>query len=251
LGGESVVQRLMLGLADEQAHVRELAALALVELGGDHLAAMLADALASEHAEVRFQAALGCVEAPDPTRHVEVLVALLDDRDARVRKAAALSLARLGDARGGAQLGAALRDPDFALDALDALAAIGQAAQADAIAAIAQRVLIAPVLKAAAARALVRLGDERGVTALREVLRGLRGDARSYAVEAVGELQVHELAGELVRLSRRPRGTDPLTLVAALAALAPNSPQARGALETMAGRKDAAGERARELLNQA
>jgi hypothetical protein len=56
---------------------------------------------------------------------------------------------------------------------------------------------------------------------LREVLRAWRDDGRSFAVEVVGELRVHELRPELDRLLLRPRGVDPEQVHAALARLQP------------------------------
>ena len=103
-------------------------------------------------------------------------------------------------------------------------------------------------LKVAAARALCRLHDARGVDALRDVLRAFRSDGRSYAVQVVGELAIHELAGELLRLAHRQRGVDPAVLVEALAALLPESAPARAGLTLLARRNDEAGEQARQAL---
>jgi len=117
------------------------------------------------------------------------------------------------------------------------------------VASLAQSVLKPLAFKVAAARALLRLGDARGVVALREVLRAFRSDGRGYAVEVVGELRVGELAGELVRLSKRSRGADPESLVDALVALLADHPQAaREGLERLAARDGAAAERAKRAL---
>jgi hypothetical protein len=104
--------------------------------------------------------------------------------------------------------------------------------------------------KACAARALVRIGDELGVTALREVLTELRGDGRSLAAQAAGEPGLVELVPELVRLCRRPRGADPLVLAEALAELLPRAPSAREGLALLAERPDRAGELARHALGR-
>jgi hypothetical protein len=95
---------------------------------------------------------------------------------------------------------------------------------------------------------LIRLGDERGVDALRRVLRGLRSEARSYAVHLAGEAGAVALVPDLLRFIDRPRGVDPFTLVGALAALA--SPEARQGLQRLAARQDEIGEAARTALNQ-
>ena len=115
---------------------------------------------------------------------------------------------------------------------------------------VAQSVLKPLATKAAAAAALVRLGDRRGVPLLRSVLRAFRSDARSYAVELVGELGLSVLADDVAALAIRPRGADPVVVAKALGKLAAESPRAREALSAMAKRDDEAGQAAREVLEQ-
>jgi hypothetical protein len=79
-------------------------------------------------------------------------------------------------------------------------------------------------------------------------MRAFRSDGRSYAVQIAGELEVVALVPELVRLARRPRGTDPEALVAALARLLPRAESARAGLQLLARRSDAAGVEARAAL---
>ena len=79
-------------------------------------------------------------------------------------------------------------------------------------------------------------------------MRAWRSEGRSYAVEIVGELRIGELAPDLLRLARRPRGTDPETLVAALLALGDGNSQAAEGLRVLAGRSDPAGAAARRAL---
>ena len=69
-------------------------------------------------------------------------------------------------------------------------------------------------------------------------------------MQVAGELRVEELAGELARLARRLRGTDPEVLVEALAALLP-AEEARAGLVQLARRDDRAGEQARAALEAA
>jgi HEAT repeat protein len=176
------------------------------------------------------------------------LRALLSDTDSDVRIEAALTLARAGDASGADALRAAIDDTEYALEALDAVAALGLAELREPIALLAQSVLKSRTLKVAAARALCRLHDPRGIDALRDVLRAFRSDGRSYAVQVVGELAIHELAGELLRLAHRQRGVDPAVLVDALAALLPDSTPARAGLTLLSRRNDQAGEHARQAL---
>jgi HEAT repeat protein len=267
-------------LDDGDALTRELSVCALGALRGPRVEVALLKALKSADAAVRFQAVASYFEvcaapASAPTlplltdldakvrahtaRHLARLgdVAVpglrraLHDDDLRVRIEAALALAGSRDATGTSALREALDVPEFLDEALDAIGTLRLQSHADAVAWVAQAVLKPLLLKVSAARALIRIGDPRGVPALREVLRALRNDGRSYAVSVVGELGLVEFADDLVRLARRPRGTDLQTLVTALAALLPREPAARAGLALLARRSDAVGDQAREVLHEA
>lgn len=249
---------------DASPEVRELAIIAAAQIGGPRAVAALHAALESNAPEVRFQAIAGIADL-DPDGAASALVPLLGDGDAEVRAQAllalsslgehhlsghiagalddpshevrleaALALARLGDKRGEGLLIAALGARVRVHEVIDALGRLGATHARDALAKIALSFLRAPDVRAAAAAALVRLGDPRGVPALRRVLRGLRSDARSYAVELAGEIMAEELVPDLAHLVSRPRGTDPFTLVAALGRFRGRSPDARRALERLA-----------------
>ncbi|MFI5307895.1 MAG: HEAT repeat domain-containing protein [Polyangiales bacterium] len=278
LGDERAIDRLLERLDDADPLVRELAVIALGALPNARARSALRRALRSPHAEVRFQAVASVAEAGDQA-DLDALMALLRDADAKVRAnaarsltgfgqgatamlrealddadpnvriEAALSLARLADASGADALHAALLEPARTMEALDAVGALRLHAAREAVATLAGSALKPLVLKVAAARALLRLGDARGTDALRQVLHAWRSDGRSYAVEVVGELQVAELASEIVKLVQRPRGVDPEVIADALGALLPASPDAaRAGLARLAARHDRAGERARRLL---
>lgn len=276
LGNARGMDCLLDRLDDADPLVRELAVVAIAGLGGRRAQAALCRALRSPHPEVRFQAVASYAEicelddaAPlalfhDPDAKVRANTArsvsrlgqpaqallreALNDEDALVRSEAALSLARMGDASGVSALRSALANAELAVEALDAIGGLGLRELSDDVATIAQAVLKPLDLKVAAARALLRVGDARGATALRELLRAFRSHARSHAVEVVGELRVKELAGELERLARRPRGADLFTLAEALAALLPESQEARAGLTWLARRTDPVGDRARSAL---
>src|SRR6185503_7859900 len=95
-----------------------------------------------------------------------------------------------------------------AFEAIAAIAALGATERADDLAKVARAFLKPLELKAAAAAALAKLGDPRGVTVLREVVRAFRSDGRTYVAETIGMLGLVELADELVLLAERPRGAD-------------------------------------------
>jgi HEAT repeat protein len=276
LGDGQALECLLARLDDPDALVRELAVVAIGEVGGDRAQAALRRALRSPHAEVRFQAVASYVEhcdASDPAP-----AALLRDPDPKVRANTARSLARLGDGAhpalrealgdsdqlvrceaalalarcageaDAAALRAALAHPELALEALDAIGALDLQPLREDVAAIAESLLRPRALKVAAARALLRLRDSRGVASLRSALRAFRNEGRSHAVQVVGELRVQELAPELERLARRLRGAAPETLLDALVALLPHSDPARRGLQRLAQRDDSVGVQARAAL---
>lgn len=260
--------------------VRELAVVALGSMAGDDACQRLRAALRSRHPEVRFQAVTSYVEAcaqpqlsaiapllrdDDAKVRANALRSLtrfgddglgdlrraLADGDAGVRAEAALGLARLGEAPSADALRGALDDAELLPEALEAIAGHELRSLQEDVARIALSVLKPLPHKVAAARALIRLGDARGVPALRSALRAVRSDARSFAVQVVGELRLRELTPELLRLSHWRRGADPETLVAALHALLPVDPSARKGLQRLSRRRDAAGEQARAALAEA
>jgi HEAT repeat protein len=280
LGDPRVLDDLLARLEDADPLVREIAVVAVGAVGGPETCQALRTALRSRHPEVRFQAVVSYVETcPEP--QLSALKPLLRDEDAKVRANAARAAARLGDearaelhraladadaivraevALGLARIGeapdaealrSALGDPELLPEALEAIAALELRSLQEDAAAIAQSLLQPLAHKVAAARALIRLGDARGLPALRSVLRAFRADARSFAVQVVGELRLRELTPELLRLSRWPRGVDPEVLANALAELLGHDPAARSGLQRLARRRDGAGERARAALDRA
>lgn len=261
LGDPSALPALREAFEDPDFLVRQAAIVALTEIGGDDARAALEAALDAPHPEVRFQAIRGLGElAPRAAaaaasaalsdedaevrcaaaetlgqvgagEHAEALVSALSDPAPQVRRWAALALAALEDDRGAAELRAALGDPGWAIEAADALGRLGVEAAREELAAVAGRRFCPLAIRAAAGAALARMGDERGVDALRSVLRAFRPDGRSFAVQLVGELELEPLAAEVARLARRRRGVDPDVLRSALERLAPTSEAARRSLE--------------------
>lgn len=278
LGSARALPALIERTEDRDPLVRELSVVALGTIGGEDACAALRSALRSGHPEVRFQAVVSYLDACE-TPQLSALKPLLLDEDPKVRAntarclthfgeqargelqralrdshppvraEAALAVARLGEAPDPEALRPALADAELLPDALEAIGQFELRALQEEVAGLALSVLQPLALKAAAARALIRLGDPRGVPSLRSVLRALRSDGRSYAVQVAGELQVRELTPELLRLSRWLRGADPEALADALASLLPLEPRARVGLERLARRRDPAGDRARSALS--
>jgi HEAT repeat protein len=279
LGAREALELVLAGLHDAAAEVRELAALAAAQIGGDEVIDAMRAALSSAAPEVRFQAVAALAELA-PERASRDLLPLLNDSDPEVRGQvvaglssldeahlaghfagalgdehpgvrleAALALAALDDRRGERELLHALLSRERLLEVTAALAELGCQKAQEPLARMAGSLFTSPHVRAAAGAALVRLGDPRGIAALRRVLTGLRPDARSYAVELVGETQALGLLPHLVALVRRPRGVDPLTLVESLARFG-DAPSAQAALRELGQREDEAGEKARKALER-
>ncbi len=278
LGDERALEVVLGRFDDGDPMVRQIALIAAADLGDDRAIPALTRALRHERPDMRFQALASlAVLAPDqaaaplaklagdPDEEVRAhladvlgslerreagptLAQLLDDGSISVRRAAAIALARIGDDRGAAALIEALDDKERVFEAAWALGELRVEGAREPLFKVAQSVLKPLATKAAAAAALVRLGDRRGVPLLRAVLRAFRSDARSYAVELVGELGLAVLADDVAALAKRPRGADPVVVAKTLGKLAAESPRAREALVAMAIRDDEAGQAAREAL---
>jgi HEAT repeat protein len=235
---------LMDALRDPRPEVRYQAVASLAMVDPDGAADVLGRCVVDEDAEVRSQLAevLGSLERGDSATALGIL---LEDPEREVRQGAAIALARIGDGRGVGALIEALDDRERCFEAAWALGELGAARARDPLARVAQSFLKPLAVKAAAAAALVRLSDPRGEPALKAVLSAFRSDARSYAAQLVGELRLASLAPEVVALTRRPRGADPMVVVEALVKLAEVSADARAELERLAGDEGEVGEVAR------
>jgi len=239
--------RIRRALSDERPEVRFQAVISLAELEGEEARVALFPALGDDDAHVRANAASALASlAPDgPT--ADRLAKLLRDSSANVRLEAALALAKAHDVRAATELGRHLED-DRAYEAIEAIAALGARERADDLAKVARSFLKPLELKAAAAAALAKLGDPRGVIVLRDIVRAFRSDARTYVAEAIGMLGLVELADELVALADKPRGADLGVVVDSLGKLLPQREDLRDVLERLGKRDDDVGARARAIL---
>lgn len=220
-------------LGDSRPEMRFSAVWTLSSLGPTHSAA-IAGALNDEDPEVRVLAAqcLGDLEAAD---HADAISALLDDAFEGARFAGASALAALGDPRGAPTLRAALSRPDRAFPAAIGLGDLEDQASHAELARLAKHRWRSPILRAAAARALVRMNDPGGEEIIRKMVRSWRIEARQYAVQLVGELGLTSLVPDLARAFRRSRKAERPVYETTLEQLAPKSLKAKALLASIRG----------------
>lgn len=222
VGGPAAVRLALEAFDDPDSNVRQHAVIAAGRLG--QVEAVRA-ALRHDRPEMRFQAAsamaalrpeeaadevVPLLDDPDPevreaavealgeagdSRAADALADRLDDESAAVKVAAALALAELGDHRGVAVLTESLPRPDLAIPAAEALGHLGATEAGPALRDLARRWWISPLVRAAAAGALARLGDPLGEQTLRKVLRAFRRDGRDYAARLLAELSPSQPSG--------------------------------------------------------
>lgn len=228
-------------LNDPRAELRFQATAIVAELGRDEGAvrALLSDA----DAEVRAHAALALGEIVEQRGHLELdsrrsLSLALGDASEGVRVEAAFVLARVGDTRAVPQLIAALQNAEHSFRAAELLGDLGSPEAVAPLAAIIRSVLKPAWTRAAAARSLAKLGDPRGVPALRRWLAGYRSEIRNYVVAVIGELELTDLASDLANLVDRTRGVTAHTLAEALVRLSGVDATAASALSRALDRRD-------------
>ena len=248
IGDPRVAPTLERMLRRDEADIRFQALASLAMVAGEAALAPLRGLVDDPDAEVRahLAEALGSLEVRGA---IKPLRRLLEDSERVVREAACIALARCGDDSGAEELILLLTDRDRCFEAAWALGELEIVAAAEPLARLASARLKPLAVKAAAAAALVRLGDARGQPALRSVLRAVRADARGYAAQLVGELGLVGLAPDVAKLARRPRGADPMVVAEALGKLRGQSEEAQRALEYLAERQDDVGVHARRLLD--
>ena len=218
-------------LNDPHPEMRYAAVLTLSRQGvenAEHVARALGDA----DAWVRALSA-ECLAEIRAAPWVDEIAALLEDPDDAVRFAAARALANFDDKRGAPTLRAALSVQDRAFEAAVALGDLRDADSHRALRKSARRRLGSPIVRAAAARGLIRLGDPEGIAVLARILRSWRIEARQYAVELVGALGLTSLLPDLRRGLRRCGPSEEPVYTEALRRLARQSDEAKELLASL------------------
>jgi HEAT repeat protein len=194
----------------------------------------LASALRDGDDEVRLLA-LECLGELGATNRQDEIAELLEDHSDQVRFTAAKALAALGDPRGAPTLRAALHDASRAFDAAIGLGDLQDRQSSDALRSLARRRFRSPIVRAAAARALVKLDDPVGVDVIRKIVRSWRIEARQYAVELIGELGLVALLPDFRRAFERSARIEQPVYETALERLAPKSSEAQALLASLRG----------------
>jgi HEAT repeat protein len=218
-------------LDDPRPEMRFSAIWTLSYLGAGH-SNRIADGLHDDDDEVRLLA-VQCLGELGSTDNADAFSDLLQDPSDAVRFTAATALAALGDARGAPALRAALTRPDRAFAAANGLGDLADRDSLEALKGLARHRWRSPILRAAAAQALVRLGDAEGTEVIRKILRSWRIEARQYAVQLVGELELTSLLPDLARALRRSRNTERPVYETTLEQLAPKSAEAKALLASL------------------
>jgi HEAT repeat protein len=218
-------------LDDARPEMRFSAIWTLSYLGSGH-ADRIAVGLRDEDQEVRLLA-VQCLGELGAAGKADAIAALLEDPSDAVRFAAATGLAALGDGRGAAMLRAALNLPDRAFPAAIGLGDLEDRGSLAALTRLAKHPWRSPILRAAAARALVGLGDPAGIEVLRKLVRSWRIEARQYAVQLVGELELTSLVPDLARALRKSRKAEQPVYETTLEQLAPKSDEAKALLASL------------------
>jgi len=218
-------------LDDARPEMRFSAIWTLSHLGLEH-SGRIADGLRDDDAEVRLLA-VQCLGELGANGNVDAIAELLQDPSDAVRFAAATALAALGDARGAPALRAALARADRAFPAAIGLGDLEDRESLAALTHLAKHRWRSPILRAAAARALVRLGDPAGIEVIRKIVRSQRIEARQYGIQLVGELGLTALVPDLARALRRSRKAERPVYETTLEQLAPKSAEAKALLASL------------------
>ena len=218
-------------LDDPRPEMRFSAIWTLSHLGSGH-SDRIAAGLDDEDDEVRLLA-VQCLGELGATERADAIAALLQDGSGDLRFGAAAALAALGDARGAPTLREALTKPDRAFSAAIGLGDLRDRASLGALTRLANHRWRSPILRAAAARALVRLGDPAGIAVIRKIVRSWRIEARQYAVQLVGELGLTSLVPDLARALRKSRNRERPVYEATLEQLASRSSDAKALLASL------------------
>lgn len=169
--------------------------------------------------------------APQPNRAVRRAAEnALSDTSVAVRTAAAILLARMGDAAGNAALVAACSHAGRALSDEDRQAAIelcGERKLEGARRALERRAwgfFGAGGVRWAARIALARMGDARARANIMSGLSAWNRDARTFAVVAAGRARLSEARDRLLALRQNPERAEPEAVEDALEALSTDDP---------------------------
>ena len=190
-------------LKDKSKRIRVAASLALGEIGGPTAFECLTESLKIEEAGVRVNTAVALGKFG--TAGVSPLIAMLKDKDARVRKQSVRELERTGDSRAVAPLIATMTDSDkkTSLLVFKALEQIGAFAVEPLVEAMEN---LDDNLRSRVVEVLGKIGDSRAIEPLIASLKDKDSRVRSKATIALGRIG-DESAIETLTIALRNEAT--------------------------------------------
>ena len=169
--GKPAIDRLIQCLKDHDHILQKNAAQALGIISDKTAVRALIDALKTENAEVRTAAAYALADLNDAGAVEPLIFALKDDTE-EVRSAAITVLGNIGDRRAVEALIIALNDDEDFMTDFEAVGSLGKIGDKRAVEPLIEKLKEADGLtKIAVARALIDIGDEQGLTALRQFIK--------------------------------------------------------------------------------
>lgn len=169
--GKPAVKRLIESLTDEKPLLRNNAAQVLGVISDKTAVRALIYALKDENTDVRSSAVYALGDLGDADA-VEPLIGVINTEVEEVREAAASALGNIGDSRAVEALIKALDDDEgFMTDSM-AIGSLGKIGDKRAVEPLIAKLTDADVMtKIAVARALIDMGGEKGLTALRQFIK--------------------------------------------------------------------------------
>lgn len=233
---ESAVEPLLDATHGDRKRLAEAAIRALGEIGGSKAVEGLLEILqASSSNELRVAAA-SVVAKLDANHTAEVMMLMLKNSDIQLRKLAVNTLIELHDCRAADSLAEALDDPNIRVPAALALAEIGDSCAIEPLTETLNiepdmqkvRISINPkqyieedmnhFIRNKAAKALAKLGDDRGLHHLLMLMKSSEKNDVCYAIHALGESKnLKALTALLDILDSTANRTDRASIISAIA----------------------------------
>gem|GEM_PF-924999 len=250
IGGEQARDALRLAVTDPRPEVRFQGVAAYGKVAGEQARATISVALGDDDPLVRISAIESLAELGPSADACTRIARLLTGQPPEVIEEAALALGQLKDKRAIPQLVRMIHG-QRTFEAMSFLGDLKSTEASDALVQVAEAFLRPLLVKAAAATALVRIGDARGPALFHQALHAWRNEARTFCVSVIGELHLVEHTETVLQMVEKPRGAEPKTVVETLARLATLDARARTHLDALIERGGVLGGLARDASERA